>query len=160
MRGSREGSFSRSKNNPANPSAPAPAPATVGVSPKPRDIIYVIERCEDEFRNIYKKETSTTLGQATITRLEAGKSYRFRVYGVNSEGVEGERSESVVVHTLVELPQAPVVVLKSLNRCVVVMVIVVIVVVIFCYYYCYCCLMDAVIGGAEELEQVGCCSYY
>ena len=185
-------------------------------------------RCEDEFRDVYKKETSTTLGQATMHRLEPGShtlsiyppvpntpsyhtlspikrpyigigssyvvtltfspipsriltpshplsppspsltpshpphpqspsyilsppshslsppsyilsppshsshppltplsplsllslpgmSYRFRVYALNADGVEGPRSESIIVHTLVEQPAAPCVVVKSLN---------------------------------------------
>ena len=88
------------------------AQALARVSP---DVTYVVERCEDEFRDVYKKETSTTLGQATIHRLEPGMSYRFRVYALNTDGVEGPRSESIIVHTLVELPAAPSVVMKSLN---------------------------------------------
>ena len=80
------------------------AQALARVSP---DVTYVVERCEDEFRDVYKKETSTTLGQATIHRLEPGMSYRFRVYALNSDGIEGPRSDSIIVHTLVEQPATP-----------------------------------------------------
>lgn len=49
----------------------------------------------------------TTLGYGTLTRLEPGKSYRFRVNSLNADGVAGPYSPSVLVHTLVETPAAP-----------------------------------------------------
>lgn len=49
----------------------------------------------------------TSLGQGTVHRLEAGKSYRFRVYSINVDGVAGPKSDSVVVHTMLDTPSAP-----------------------------------------------------
>ena len=121
LRGSREGSLGGSIRSKADGvggggsvvgSVLSSAQALARVS---ADVTYVVERCEDEFRDVYKKETSTTLGQATIHRLEPGMSYRFRVYALNTDGVEGPRSESIIVHTFVEIPATPCVVVKSLN---------------------------------------------
>lgn len=49
----------------------------------------------------------STVGQCTISRLSPGQTYRFRVYGVNVAGVAGPKSESVIVHTMIETPAAP-----------------------------------------------------
>ena len=49
----------------------------------------------------------TTLGYGTLTRLDPGKSYRFRVYSLNADGVAGPCSPPVLVHTLVETPNMP-----------------------------------------------------
>jgi len=116
LRGSREGSIaSRSRAGSQAGSAAAMSAAQQSAQSRPRDITYVVERCEDEFRDVWSKAASTSLGQAALHRLEPGQSFRFRVYAVNVDGVEGQRSESVVVHTMIELPAAPTVVLKSLN---------------------------------------------
>lgn len=50
----------------------------------------------------------TTAGHGTLTRLEPGRSYRFRVHSLNADGVAGPSSPSVLVHTLIETPAAPV----------------------------------------------------
>lgn len=55
----------------------------------------------------YKEVLRTTLGYGTLTRLEPGKSYRFRIHSLNADGVAGPHSPSVLVHTLVETPAAP-----------------------------------------------------
>lgn len=47
-------------------------------------------------------------GQCTISRLSSGQTYRFRVYGVNVDGVPGPKSEPVIVHTMIETPSAPI----------------------------------------------------
>lgn len=64
-------------------------------------------QCESEFDNVYKEVLRTSLGYGSISRLEAGKSYRFRVFSINIDGVPGPRSESIVVHTMLETPTAP-----------------------------------------------------
>jgi len=64
-------------------------------------------QCESEFDNKYKEVMKTSQGQGTVHRLEAGKSYRFRVYSVNVDGVAGPKSDSVVVHTMLDTPAAP-----------------------------------------------------
>jgi Ca2+-binding EF-hand superfamily protein len=74
---------------------------------RPGDIVYVVEKCESEFDEVYKEVLRTTHGVATITRLEPGNSYRFRVYSLNVDEIPGPRSPDVVVHTLLETPQAP-----------------------------------------------------
>lgn len=77
------------------------------VSVKPGDITYVVERCESEIDSIYKEILRTNSGQGTITRLDPGKSYRFRVYSINADGVHGPKSQDIVVHTLLETPPVP-----------------------------------------------------
>jgi Ca2+-binding EF-hand superfamily protein len=74
---------------------------------KPGDIIYVIEKCESEFDDTYKEVLRTTSGQAMVKGLEPGQSYRFRVYSMNADGLPGPSSPSVLVHTLLETPAAP-----------------------------------------------------
>ncbi len=58
---------------------------------KQNDLAYVVERCESEVGGVYKDVCRTMSGHASIRRLEAGKSYRFRVYSLNAEGVAGPR---------------------------------------------------------------------
>lgn len=70
---------------------------------------YVVEQCESEFDNIFKEVLRTTAGEATITRLEPGKSYRFRVYAKNTDGGEGPKSDTVIVHAMLETPRHPTV---------------------------------------------------
>ena len=70
---------------------------------------YVLEQCEDEFANKYSSVIKTGSSQGTISRLESGKSYRFRVYAVNTEGVRGPPSTNVIVHTMLETPLVPLV---------------------------------------------------
>lgn len=74
---------------------------------KPGDIVYVIEKCESEFDDSYREVMRTTSGQAMVKGLEPGQSYRFRVYSVNADGLPGPSSPSVLVHTLLETPAAP-----------------------------------------------------
>ncbi len=50
----------------------------------------------------------TTLGQATLARLEPGQSYRFRIHSLNADGLRGPSSDPVLVHTMLETPSAPV----------------------------------------------------
>jgi len=57
----------------------------------------------------------TTLGYGTLTRLDPGKSYRFRIHSLNADGVAGPPSAPVTVHTLVETPAAPVAPAKFVN---------------------------------------------
>ena len=76
-------------------------------------ITYIVEQCESEFHNMYKDCTKSTVGECTISRLEPGKTYRFRVYGINVAGERGPTSESIVVHTMLETPPCPSVQLKG-----------------------------------------------
>jgi hypothetical protein len=71
-------------------------------------VSYVIEQCENEFNDTYRECMKSTSGQCLITRLSPGQTYRFRVYGVNVDGVPGPKSESVIVHTMLETPSPPV----------------------------------------------------
>ena len=50
-----------------------------------------------------------------VHRLDPGQSYRFRVYAVNVDGIRGPPSGTVVVHTMLEVPPAPTVVVKQLG---------------------------------------------
>ena len=80
-------------------------------------LTYVVEECKDEWSNHYTEVLRTNAGQATLTRLEPGKSYRYRVYSITEDindkfgktipGQKGPVSQSVVVHTLLETPVAP-----------------------------------------------------
>ncbi len=70
-------------------------------------IVYIVEQCESEFDNQYKEIIKTTAGQATISRLQSGKSYRFRVFAMNAAGSAGPKSDSVIVHTMLEQPPVP-----------------------------------------------------
>jgi hypothetical protein len=63
---------------------------------------------QSEVDDRYVEVLRTTLGNGVVNRLEPGKSYRFRVYSLNADGVAGPCSPSVLVHTLVETPAAPV----------------------------------------------------
>ena len=81
---------------------------------KPGDIVYVIEKCESEFEDTYKEVLRTNAGQGTLTRLEPGKSYRFRVYSINADSVRGPCSAPVLVHTLLETPAAPTTIPKGI----------------------------------------------
>lgn len=67
-------------------------------------LTYVVEQCESEFNNTYKECLRTTLTQGSISRLRPGETYRYRVYAVNVDGVEGPRSETIVIHTMLETP--------------------------------------------------------
>ena len=78
-------------------------------------LTYVLERCKNEFLGDYSEEVRTGAGQTVVHRLEPGVSYRFRVYAVNVDGVRGPSSASVVVHAMLEVPVAPVVVLKNIG---------------------------------------------
>ena len=82
---------------------------------KQNDLTYVVERCESEIGGVYKDVCRSMSGHASIHRLEAGKSYRFRVYSLNAEGVAGPRSPEVVVHTLLETPPPPTAPVKYLS---------------------------------------------
>ena len=73
-------------------------------------LTYIVEECESEFDNVFKEILRTTAGEGTLTRLEPGKSYRYRVYARNADGGEGPRSETVIVHAMLETPQHPTVV--------------------------------------------------
>ena len=91
------------------------ASAANSLAVRPGDIVYVVEKCESEFDDVYSEVVRTTSGQATITRLEPGSSYRFRVYSLNADEVPGPRSEDIVVHTLLETPAAPTAVPKTVK---------------------------------------------
>lgn len=78
-------------------------------------LTYVLERCKNEFLGDYSEEVRTGAGQSVVHRLEPGVSYRFRVYAVNVDGVRGPSSPSVVVHAMLEVPVAPVVVLRNIG---------------------------------------------
>jgi hypothetical protein len=73
------------------------------------NVSYVVEQCESELLGTYKECMKSSAGQCIITRLEPGHTYRFRVFGVNADGSAGPKSESVIVHTMLETPSAPVV---------------------------------------------------
>ena len=70
-------------------------------------IVYIVEQCESELDNQYKEIIKTTAGQATISRLQSGKSYRFRVFAMNAAGSAGPKSDSVIAHTMLEQPPVP-----------------------------------------------------
>jgi Ca2+-binding EF-hand superfamily protein len=74
---------------------------------------YIVEQCESEFHNLYKDCSKSTVGECTISRLQPGHTYRFRVYGINIDGEKGPTSESVVVHTMLETPPFPSIQLKN-----------------------------------------------
>jgi hypothetical protein len=76
-------------------------------------VSYVIEQCESEFTDTYRECMKSSTGQCLISRLSPGQTYRFRVYGVNLDGVPGPKSESIVVHTMIETPAAPMLNSKS-----------------------------------------------
>ena len=76
--------------------------------PKPGDLTYIVEKCEDEFTHKYVEVLKTTAGEGAISRLEPGKSYRFRVYSVNVSGQRGPKSAPVIVHTMLETPPCPI----------------------------------------------------
>ena len=78
-----------------------------GSGSKQSDVTYVVEQCENEFDGSYKQVLKTGAGHGTISRLEPGSSYRFRVYSVNVAGIPGPKSEEIIVHTLIETPAAP-----------------------------------------------------
>lgn len=72
-------------------------------------LTYIVEECKSEFDNVFKEILRTSAGEGTITRLEPGKSYRFRVYARNVDGGEGLKSDSIIVHTMLETPPHPTV---------------------------------------------------
>lgn len=86
----------------------------IGTTIRPGDIYYVVERCESEFDDKYREVLRTTCGYGTVNHLSPGSSYRFRVYSVNAAGVMGPRSSTVLVHTLLEQPNPPSVLLKNI----------------------------------------------
>lgn len=90
----------------ANSSMRQSVSSSAGTSGKSADskLTYVVEHCESEFNNTYKECLRTSLGQGSISRLRAGETYRFRVYALNVDGVEGPRSDTIVVHTMLETP--------------------------------------------------------
>lgn len=73
-------------------------------------LTYIVEECQSEFDNVFKEILRTTAGEGTVNHLEPGKSYRFRVYSRNADGGESPRSETVIVHAMLETPQHPTVV--------------------------------------------------
>ena len=75
-------------------------------STKSTDVTYVLERCESEFNCVYKEALKTTAGEGTVSRLDPGQSYRFRVYSINVDGVKGPPSGSIIVHTMLETPSS------------------------------------------------------
>jgi Ca2+-binding EF-hand superfamily protein len=97
--------------------AAAATGSAAGSVARPGDLTYIIERCENEFDEVYKEvmRSSGSAGEATVSRLESGKSYRFRVYSVNCDGVVGPRSPSVVVHTLLETPPIPLAIPRAIG---------------------------------------------
>jgi len=78
-----------------------------GSSSKTVKQTYIVERCDSEFDNAYTELVTTREGECTISRLQPGKSYRFRVYSKNINGVAGAPSDPVIVHTLLETPPVP-----------------------------------------------------
>lgn len=88
---------------------------SVGSSSISTKITYVVERCENEFDDIFKEIYRTTAGEGTINHLLPGQSYRFRVYSRNIDGGEGAPSDTVIVHALLETPQPPTVFGKSIT---------------------------------------------
>eukprot|EP00595_Chromulina_sp_UTEXLB2642_P002594 CAMPEP_0196767890 /NCGR_PEP_ID=MMETSP1095-20130614/42081_1 /TAXON_ID=96789 ORGANISM="Chromulina nebulosa, Strain UTEXLB2642" /NCGR_SAMPLE_ID=MMETSP1095 /ASSEMBLY_ACC=CAM_ASM_000446 /LENGTH=929 /DNA_ID=CAMNT_0042136685 /DNA_START=1108 /DNA_END=3894 /DNA_ORIENTATION=- len=72
-------------------------------------ISYVVEKCENEIIGNYSIALKTNSGDGLITRLESGQSYRFRVYAVNVDGICSSKSDSIIVHTMLETPAPPVV---------------------------------------------------
>mmetsp|Transcript_28821 Transcript_28821/g.48622 ORF Transcript_28821/g.48622 Transcript_28821/m.48622 type:complete len:1741 (+) Transcript_28821:136-5358(+) len=84
-----------------------------GQAPPKSSITYIIEQCESEFHNMYKDCMKSTVGECTISRLQPGHTYRFRVYGINVAGEKGPKSASIVVHTMLETPPCPSIQLKS-----------------------------------------------
>lgn len=64
------------------------APQTV------KGVSYVVESCVNEFSKDYADVVKAPLNASgvTVKHLTAGKSYRFRVYGINVDGVKGPSS--------------------------------------------------------------------
>ena len=82
-----------------------------GGSLKAIKLSYAVEQCENELHDEYREVLRTTsiTGQGQLKHLQPGKSYRYRVVAFNSEGVAGPPSETIVVHTLIDTPAAPLV---------------------------------------------------
>lgn len=76
-------------------------------APKPGDLTYIVEKCDDEYTQKYIEVLKTSAGEGTISRLEPGKSYRFRIYSINASGQRGPKSLPVIVHTMLETPSCP-----------------------------------------------------
>lgn len=68
---------------------------------------FVVSRCVSEATDEWAAVQHTTRAAATVHRLEAGRSYRFRVHCVNPDGATGAPSPSVVVHAMLETPAPP-----------------------------------------------------
>lgn len=87
-----------------------------GGSLKAIKLSYAIEQCENELHDEYREvlRTTSASGQGQLKHLLPGKSYRYRVVAFNIDGVAGPPSESIVVHTLIDTPAAPLVSMVSL----------------------------------------------
>ena len=87
----------------------------VGAKGRPGDIVYVVERCLDDHRQQYREVLRTSLGHATVHRLDPGAPYKFRIHAVNVDGRPGPASPPVIIQTHLETPPPPNVVLASIS---------------------------------------------
>lgn len=69
---------------------------------------FIIQRCVNEWDDIYNEVTKTSSGSTTITLLQPGASYRFRVLCCNCDGLLSAPSPDIIVHTMLETPPAPI----------------------------------------------------
>ena len=67
----------------------------------------MVEQCQSEFDRKWTVCLNTAAGHGTISRLQPGGSYRFRVRSVNKDGIAGPYSQDVIVHCMLETPTTP-----------------------------------------------------
>ncbi|KAG5189304.1 hypothetical protein JKP88DRAFT_302157 [Tribonema minus] len=110
---SNAGVFDAKRGGASQSESTATASASAGSS-DPSGVRYVVEHCEDEGGprggrpgvggEVWKEAWSGNAGEAVLKGLLPGTQYRFRVVGLNKEGVRGPNGESVVATTLLETP--------------------------------------------------------
>ena len=75
--------------------------------------IYIVEQCIDMNEDTWKVVSKLRAKQVTVAQLDVNKTYIFRVYAVNDDGVESLRSSWTAMNTL--LPKPPAVRLAGKN---------------------------------------------
>ena len=76
---------------------------------------FVLEKCVNEDSNYWQYLWSGCSTAATLDGLDAGRSYKLRVYAINSDGIRGPNSTAKVVTTLEEQPAPPIQVERGCN---------------------------------------------
>lgn len=79
----------------------------VAPSTSSSQIRYTIEKCLSVTKQQWKEVMTTKFGHATITALDSGTPYRFRVVALNCNGHTSKKSSSCVVSTMLETPPPP-----------------------------------------------------